>query len=367
MIVSEALEQLTFQPRLKQFFEQVTATNCWSHAYLVTGSTRSVEHEVAYTLARLMVASQSEDLTAYIELETHPDIHILTPQGAQGYLVAQIREMIADVAHAPLRAGCKVYVIQDADILGIQAANALLKTLEEPPASTHLILTAPSRSNVLATIASRCQETVCTAVSQAEQLRYIQEQGISAVEARFALAVYESALEAGRLWNDPVRVDLRRLLTSCLTSLPEMPIHEVLAHAQILKARIQEACTAAQEDWESGREGIDEYLSKGAMKEAQASQKRTLTAFERTLTREVLLVLKTFLRDVLIRCENIAIEPQTTLADASVAWAQVSSVSSVQESLAAIDESLQFIESSVSTQLVLETCLLRIKEACICR
>lgn len=70
----------------------------------------------------------------------HPDIHFIEPEGAHGYLVDQIREVVADAHLAPIQATRKIYIIDRVDLLGTQAANAFLKTLEEPPENVVFIL-----------------------------------------------------------------------------------------------------------------------------------------------------------------------------------------------------------------------------------
>ena len=65
--------------------------------------------------------------------------------------------VVAAATHTPFESARRVFVIEGADTMNDQAANRMLKTLEEPPAFTHLLLLADSREEVLATIASRCQ------------------------------------------------------------------------------------------------------------------------------------------------------------------------------------------------------------------
>src|SRR6185312_14999908 len=65
--------------------------------------------------------------------------------------------VVAAAAHTPFESQRRVFVIEDAHAMNDQAANRLLKTLEEPPPFAHLVLLAPSTRDVLATIASRCQ------------------------------------------------------------------------------------------------------------------------------------------------------------------------------------------------------------------
>lgn len=64
----------------------------------------------------------------------HPDVRMFEPEGAAGYLVEQVRGIVADTALAPIQADRKVYILDRVDLLGVQAANAFLKTLEERPA-----------------------------------------------------------------------------------------------------------------------------------------------------------------------------------------------------------------------------------------
>ena len=70
----------------------------------------------------------------------HPDVHLLQPQSAVGYLVSQIRELIDDMPLAPIRGRGKVYILDEAEGLTSATANALLKSLEEPPDHVMFIL-----------------------------------------------------------------------------------------------------------------------------------------------------------------------------------------------------------------------------------
>ena len=89
---------------------------------------------------------------------THPDVRELAGAGAGGTVkIEQIRALRQDALRPPLEAEAKVYILPDAHKLTEQAQNALLKTLEEPPAYVRFILTAPARDRLLPTIVSRVQ------------------------------------------------------------------------------------------------------------------------------------------------------------------------------------------------------------------
>lgn len=87
----------------------------------------------------------------------HPDVFTVTPQNNL-LRIDQIRKLIQTLAMKPFSARHRVVIIARAQTMNPEAANALLKILEEPPEQTTLILTAPHRSELLATIVSRCRQ-----------------------------------------------------------------------------------------------------------------------------------------------------------------------------------------------------------------
>lgn len=140
-----------------------------AHAYLVTGPAQvGKRHLVAQlTLALLCTRSQSDPLHSpdrtcvqcqHVLARAHPDVHVLVRQpDRRDILIEQVRAVQERIAMRPYQAERAVVIIEDAELLNESAANALLKTLEEPPAHTIMLLTASDPDAVLPTIASRCQ------------------------------------------------------------------------------------------------------------------------------------------------------------------------------------------------------------------
>lgn len=92
-----------------------------------------------------------------LRADTHPDYHLVQiEENAHQIKVEQVRELIASMALKSYRGGTKVAVIEGAELLNANGANAFLKTLEEPTADTVLILIARPNHRLPATIASRC-------------------------------------------------------------------------------------------------------------------------------------------------------------------------------------------------------------------
>ena len=132
-----------------------------SHAYLFVGPPGSGKATAARALACALLCDDNgcgACAECYrVRRGGHPDVHLIEPEGAAGYLVEQVREIIHDVSLAPIDGRHKIYIVSDADLFNDSSANAFLKTLEEPPDDVVIILMAHSFDAVLPTIASRCQ------------------------------------------------------------------------------------------------------------------------------------------------------------------------------------------------------------------
>jgi len=98
-----------------------------------------------------------------VERGLHPDLMRLSPlEDSKQIRIDEIRELTADLALKSHQGGYKVAIVEPAETLNTNAANALLKTLEEPSANTLLVLVTHRRARLPATIVSRCQQLVIT-------------------------------------------------------------------------------------------------------------------------------------------------------------------------------------------------------------
>lgn len=125
------------------------------HAYLISGAPGSGLNPFAEALAALFLESVDGSV------EKDPDFHAIEPGSkSRRLLIEQIRDLEDALHRTPERGSRKVAVIRDADRLMPQAANAFLKTLEEPPAGSLLLLTTELPEALLETIRSRCISVV---------------------------------------------------------------------------------------------------------------------------------------------------------------------------------------------------------------
>jgi DNA polymerase-3 subunit delta' len=133
-----------------------------SHAYLFRGPRGAGKSAVARVFAAEILAAGAADpedarRRALLDPSPHPDLVWLTPRGAQ-HMVEEVREkVIRSASYRPFEADKRVFVIEAAEAMRDESQNALLKTLEEPPAFAHLILLTSEPTALLETIASRCQ------------------------------------------------------------------------------------------------------------------------------------------------------------------------------------------------------------------
>ena len=160
--MTAALESTTeHQPRARVALSAALATEP-SHAYLFRGPRGAGKGAVARVFAAEILAPGAIDpddarRRVLIDPSPHPDLVWLRPRGAQ-HMVEEVREkVIRSASYRPFEAEKRVFVIEAAEQMRDESQNALLKTLEEPPAYVHLILLTSEPAALLETIASRCQ------------------------------------------------------------------------------------------------------------------------------------------------------------------------------------------------------------------
>src|SRR6266566_9940753 len=109
--------------------------------------------------------------------------------------VKVMRELEREANFRPFEGAARVFIVEDADTMNDQAANALLKTLEEPPPTSHLILTTSNPTALLATIRSRCQIIRFAPIPAAEVEKFLLEQkSLSAEDARLLAGTAQGSI-----------------------------------------------------------------------------------------------------------------------------------------------------------------------------
>jgi len=158
-----------------------------SHAYLFYGPSGLGKHTVARLFGAALVAGADRGARDRARRGLHPDLHEVEPDGAFT-TIGQAREVVRAASGRPFEGERRVFVLR-ADTLNVQAANALLKTLESPEAGTVFILVAGSLEGVLPTIVSRTRPLRFNPVPEVELSGFLSGRGMPAEEARLAASL----------------------------------------------------------------------------------------------------------------------------------------------------------------------------------
>jgi DNA polymerase III subunit delta' len=176
-----------------------------AHAYLLHGPAGTGKRDAARAFAAELLSRGARDpdnARTRVQHGSHPDLTWVAPSGAHEMLRRDVDEaVVGAAARTPFEAPFRVFVLERADTMNDEAANSLLKTLEEPPSYVVLLLLTDRPSQVLPTIASRCQGVRfdalgAEAVAQRLQSRGVAPEAASAC-ARLSLGDGEKALALG--------------------------------------------------------------------------------------------------------------------------------------------------------------------------
>jgi DNA polymerase-3 subunit delta' len=195
-----------------------------SHAYLFHGPGGAGKRDVARSLAAELLSegsSNRDGARARVFSGAHPDLTWVTPSGAHEMLVSDIDgPVISAASKTPFESSRRVFVIERVDELGDEAANRMLKTLEEPAAFVHLILITDRVGEVLPTIRSRCQIVRFEPAGDEQLAASIEELGVGGDTAmacvRLALQDAERARELATAEGRALRASAERFAVAGL-------------------------------------------------------------------------------------------------------------------------------------------------------
>lgn len=195
----------------RQSEASASSNNAMTHSWLFTGPPGSGRSSAAIAFAQALVCPDDGCGTcnqcACAANGAHPDVEVIATEGLS-IKIDEIRELLSRVAWAPSMGGWRVVVMEDADRLTEAAANALLKSIEEPGTRTVWLLCAPTLHDVLPTIRSRCRHLqLVTPSTQAVAQVLQQRDGIAPPMADFAARVSQGHIGRARYLatNESVR------------------------------------------------------------------------------------------------------------------------------------------------------------------
>ncbi len=197
----QTFEEVAGQKHIIRTLRNALANNKIAHAYLFCGPRGTGKTTMAKLFAKALnceqgIGHQCNECSNCKEIieGSHPDVIEIDAASNNG--VEQVRDLIDKVNYLPLKGKYKVYIIDEVHMMTANAFNALLKTLEEPPAHVIFILATTEPHNIIPTILSRCQRYDFTKVSDADieerMMTILEKEGVQydkdAVRAIISLA-----------------------------------------------------------------------------------------------------------------------------------------------------------------------------------
>ncbi|MCM3145583.1 DNA polymerase III subunit delta' [Brevibacillus sp. MER 51] len=228
------------QPRAQELLYHSLRNERLAHAYLLAGPKGSGKKQMALHLAKSLFCTEREAdacgacvTCRRIEGGNHPDVLFITPDGAS-IKIDQIRSLQKEMAMRAVESSRKVYIIEHVDKMTTQAANSLLKFLEEPPAGVLALLLTEHSHAILPTILSRCQIVQFSPLSSESIAEKLRAEGVLAGMAQVASHITTNVEEAMTLSQSESFAQLRNLVIQLVQECKQrnssalLTIHDML-------------------------------------------------------------------------------------------------------------------------------------------
>ena len=221
-----------------------------SHSYIFTGEPGSGKKLLAGTFAAALQCESGEsepcmtcDSCKKVIGKNHPDIITVTHEKPGSISIDEVREQVVhDVDIKPYCSPYKIYIIPDAEMMTVQAQNALLKTIEEPPEYAVILLLTSNIDSLLPTIRSRCVRLDLKVVDDGLVKKYLMEHlQVPDYQARASAAFAQGNLgKAMRYAKSEDFIERKDHIISLLRHVEQMDLSEMLAVIKDLGTRKDE-------------------------------------------------------------------------------------------------------------------------------
>jgi DNA polymerase-3 subunit delta' len=224
-----------------------------AHAYLLHGPPGVGKRTAAFAFAGALLGDERR-----AEARTHPDLYVLEPLGEM-IRIDDVRALRHDLHMRPFEAERRVYLVLDAQRMNEDAADALLKDLEEPPLYATIVLVASELGPLPPTILSRCQLVPFRRLSERAVREWIAErsQGQSEEEVRALARAAAGRLDRARRLLDPAASERRAMLIAAARSVYLEPDFDPADAAAALIAAADERGREAKEREQVAIEELD--------------------------------------------------------------------------------------------------------------
>lgn len=350
------------QEQITEHVQNALRTGKISHAYIISGDTGTGKKTLANIIAKTILCENPKETGKYIEScdechsckqaesGSHPDIRVLHHEKPTSISINEIRQQVCDDVYIKPYSDHKIYIIPDAELMTVQAQNALLKTLEEPPHYVVILILTSNIDVFLPTIISRCIVFPIKPVRDDLIMKYLME-ARKIVDYKARLSVSFAQGNVGKAIMLSENEDFEKLKNGTIdlmSRLERLTVNEVADRLNALLSKTAEKEGASEDD-----------------EDAEAGKKSKTKKLDPLIIDNFLDILMSLVRDALVyKAENSA--DHLIFAD------KLSYISSVTKNCSyndldrmqkAIDEAKSRIKSNVNAILTLEMLMLNLKEA----
>ena len=215
-------------------FKSSIETGNVGHAYIISGDAGSGKKALAYAFADTLEceAGGTEpcgNCQSCLQISTgnYPDIITVTHEKPNLISVDEVREQLVNTVDVkPYKGKYKIYVIPDAELLNVQAQNAILKTIEEPPAYAVILLLTTNLDKLLETVQSRCLKLQTKPIRERDVLAYLMNvMGLTKEKAYFCLDFAQGNLgKAIKLAGNEEYAEIVDSVVNVLTHIGDMDV-----------------------------------------------------------------------------------------------------------------------------------------------
>ncbi len=349
-----------------------------THAWLFTGPPGSGRSNAARAFAAALQCADGGcgecPECRQVLAGSHPDVTVVDTAGLT-IGVDDVRELVLKAAMTPTMGRWSVILVQDADRLTDQAANAMLKSIEEPAPRTLWLLCAPTSDDVMPTVRSRCRQVTLRTPPVAAVTAALETAGAPPALAAFAARASQGHIGRARalVRDEAVRIRRREVLAlpqrlrdpgDCVRAAHN--VHEVAKEESesVASGLERDELKSHADAWGTGTRGVKARGEQGALAELKRLHKARRTRLVRDSVDRVLLDLLSAQRDVLrLQCDTGA---ELVNEEMRPELEQVSSRTRPPRTLRRIDALLgcrEAMAANVAPLLALEQAFLRLARA----
>jgi len=300
-------EEIFGQERAVSLLRAALARGDVPHALLFTGPRGVGKFSTALLLAAALLCPSGgpDGCPSCLKVAegVHPDLHLVEPEG-MNITVGRIREIEGELSRKPAEAGCRVVIVDDADLMNRESANAFLKTLEEPEPGTFIVLVCESRESLLPTVVSRCHEVRFSALGRQDVVRYLTErEGLPGEEAERLAGRSGGIFGRALLWaRRPELTAHWRRGVEFAASLRRLTLLEALERAGECCRLLREVRAEGEDDAreERYRRALEVRAADLVARKREERKKRETARLRRQAARDLLDGMSSFYRDIML-------------------------------------------------------------------